>query len=165
VSSAACDPPRTKPEANSLSHTYSIGSDAHRVWWNVDARKLKGADKHTISPPFNLSLRGEVCDREFPFKMTIYAKAVSDGKGGGSFKKARGRGYVQLKCEGDCQDALAETVFRITVGQEPPRGPVRHNFAQSSVCGLPKEHQEFNFSKQVDEDTNLFVVCLETRRT
>lgn len=95
----------------------------------------------------------------------IYPKAVSDSKGGASFKKSRGHGFVQLKCEAELAEAIANVRFRISIGSgdklQPPRGPVSHNFSSSAVCGLPKDQEEWDFSSVVDPDSATFVVCLE----
>ncbi|CAK0809827.1 unnamed protein product [Prorocentrum cordatum] len=95
----------------------------------------------------------------------IIPKVVSDRKGGASFKKAKGRGYVQLKCEAS-EGALARRclTFSVSIGTGPraqrEHGVVRHSFADCGVCCLPKEFDEWDFSKAVDETTQSFVVRL-----
>jgi len=151
------------PQPQTLTRTFSINSACFRVHWTVDARKLRGNDKQAVSPPFELSFGSQ-----FPnvtFKMMIYPKIVNDSKGGASFKKAKGRGYVQLKCEAELSEAIANVQFRISIGsgdrQEDPRGPVSHNFSSSAVCGLPKDLEEWDFQSVVDQESMTFVVCLE----
>merc|ERR1740117_2599288 len=94
------------------------------------------------------------------FKMMLYPKVVSDTKGGASFKKARGCGFVQLKCEAELSEAVAHVTWRVTIDGEK-RGPVPHNFALSAVSRLPKEQEEWDFNKAVQADSQTFVVCLE----
>lgn len=157
------------PQPQTLTRHLSVSTGYFRVFWTVDARKLRGNDKQAVSPPFELSF-GE----NYPnvtFKMMIYPKVVSDAKGGAAFKKSHGRGFVQLKCEAELSEAIANVSFRISIGSgekaQPPRGPVSHNFSSSAVCGLPKEVDEWDFRSVVDEASSTFVVCLEivpTRR-
>jgi hypothetical protein len=129
----------------------------------VDARKLKGNDKQAVSPAFELSF-----GPEFPnvtFKMMIYPKVSSDAKGGASFKKGKGKGYVQLKCEAELSEAVAQVAVRIGCGADaltqPMRGPIRHNFSHSAVCGLPKDQEEWDFNTVVNPDSQTFLVLLE----
>eukprot|EP00913_Durusdinium_trenchii_P025749 g24165.t1 len=42
-----------------------------------------------------------------------------------------------------------------------PRGPVKHNFAELSTCGLRKGDEMWDFTKAVDKETQTFAVCLE----
>lgn len=151
------------PQPQTLTRHYSTNSGYFRVHWTVDARKLRGNDKQAVSPPFELSF-----GNQFPnvtFKLMLYPKVVNDAKGGASFKKARGRGYVQLKCEAELSEAIANVSFRVSIGSgvsmQEPRGPVSHNFSSSAVCGLPKEQEEWDFSNVVDQESMTFVVCLE----
>jgi len=151
------------PQPQTLTRSFSIGSACFRVHWTVDARKLRGNDKQAVSPPFPLAFGSR-----FPnvnFKMMIYPKVVNDSKGGASFKKAKGRGYVQLKCERELPEDVAGVSFRLSVGgggrHEEPRGPVAHNFHASAVCGLPRDLEEWDFQGAVDQESMTFVVCLE----
>lgn len=149
------------PQPHTLQRSVSATSSTHRIRWHVDARKLKGNDKQAVSPPFELAF-----GTQFPsvtFKMMLYPKVVSDAKGGASFKKAKGRGYIQLKCEAELSEAAskAQVKFRIGVHGQEPRGPQSHNFAQSAVCGLPKEEEEWDFNEVVDKDSQTFQVFLE----
>lgn len=154
----------------------SINSGKYRVNWTVDARKLKSNDKVAVSPQFDVSFHG--CS--LPFKLLIHPKATGDGKGGGSFRKAKGRGKIELKCEGGLKDdepAVIQYCLGIgssakakegeAVKRQPLRGPVRHNFSQSGVSALPKESpqnplgDEWSFPEVVDEESQTFVVALE----
>merc|ERR1719361_3191173 len=92
-------------------------------------------------------------------------------KGGGSFKKAKGRGIVQVKCGDDLDEAAdSNVILRISVrgggesvfgqGEDLPRGPKEHNFALGGLFGLPQEQEEWDFQKHVDA-SQTFVVCLE----
>jgi hypothetical protein len=149
------------PQPHTLQRSFSATSSTFRIFWHVDARKLKGNDKQAVSPPFELSF-----GTEFPavtFKMMLYPKVVNDAKGGASFKKAKGKGYVQVKCEAELSDeqTKAQVKFRIGVAGQDPRGPQSHNFAQSAVCGLPKDQEEWDFTETVDKESQTFQVMLE----
>mmetsp|Transcript_28630 Transcript_28630/g.62291 ORF Transcript_28630/g.62291 Transcript_28630/m.62291 type:complete len:493 (+) Transcript_28630:156-1634(+) len=145
-----------------LQSAFSVASCIYRVRWTVDARKLVSTDREHVSPAFDLSFAGPV-----KFKMLMRPKVMSDEKGGQSFKKARGRGKVLLRCVEDLDSNAAKPVvtFRIAVGnphkQAIPRGPVRHDFSEKPICGLPEEIQQWDFTKAVDKSTHTFVVCLE----
>lgn len=156
-----------------LTRAFSVNSGIYRVHWTVDARKLKSNDKVAVSPQFEVSFGTAV-----PFKMLIHPKYISEGKGGGSFRKAKGRGKIELKCEGVVEGMSALVRYRLSIGsgragdtskvQKPrPLTYVEHNFANSGVSGLPKESdinpdgEEWNFLEVVDDDSQTFVVCLE----
>lgn len=155
-------PDLSVPQPQQLQRAMSINSHVYRVNWTVDGRKLRGNDKQAVSPPFDLSLgtHGSVT-----FKMMLYPKTVADGRGGASFKKAKGCGYVQLKCEAELTEALAQVNFRLGIGSgdtiQESRGPVCHNFAQSAVAGLPRDQEEWDFMQVLDENSQTFVVTLE----
>merc|ERR1712217_665320 len=155
------------PQPQTIKLVLSISSGQFQIHWTVDARKLRGNDKQAVSPPFMLSF-----GQQFPnvtFKMMMYPKVVNDNKGGASFKKARGKGYIQLKCEAELSEAIANVRFRFSIGNganmQPYRGPVYHNFSSSAVCGLNKEQEEWDFMNVVDVDSMTFVVCLEIAET
>lgn len=143
---------------------FSAASGVYRVRWTVDARKLSSSDREHVSPPFDLSCGGP-CE----FKMIIKPKVVSEEKGGASFKKAKGRGYIQLRCLSDVKREQRPVVtFRLAVGSsntpfrnKPPRGPVQNDFAERPTCGLPEAKQMWDFRQAVDKETQTFVVCLE----
>lgn len=153
------------PQPQTLVRSVSEESGVFRVCWTVDAKKLKSSNKVTVSPSF------EHPEVSGSFKIMLYPKAISDRRGGASFKKAKGKGSVQLKCEA----ALGKTAggalsLRVAIGNgrggrdaalEPARGPVRHDFSESGVCGLPKHQEEWNFARVVDEASQTFAVVLE----
>jgi len=102
---------------------------------------------------------------EVPFKIMISPKVTNDGKGGTSFKKSKGTGFVQLKCEADLSRIDASVKFRISIGSgetlQGARGPISHNFSQRSVCHLPPGLDEWDFSTAVDRESRTFAICLE----
>lgn len=159
--------PPTVPQPQTLTRAFSVKSGFFRVHWTVDGRKLRGNEKQTVSPPFELSF-----GHKFPsvtFKMMIYPEMVNEGKGGSCFRKSKGRGYVQIKCEAELEESVAWASFRISIGSGSktvgPRGPRYHNFSQSAVTGLEegptKDEHIWDFTEVLDEASQTFVVCLE----
>jgi len=150
-------PPQT------LTGAFCVDTGRFQALWWVDARKLRGNDKQAVSPPFEMSSEAPIPGVKF--KMMIYPKVMSDQKGGASFKKANGRGFVQLKCEAELSEATATFSFRISIGmgenKQAFRGPKIHNFLKGAVCGLDKHEEEWDFQTVVDPETMTFVVCLE----
>jgi hypothetical protein len=140
-----------------------------RVNWTVDARKLKVKDKVAVSPPFELrNEKNSAADIPGTFRLMLHPKAVTERKGGGSFRKAKGKGTITVKCESP--DGLiydGAVAVKISVGNgsdddtEPPRGPMQHNFAESSIFSLPCDQDEWDFDRAKNEETSTFVVCLE----
>jgi hypothetical protein len=165
--------PRAQPQPQTL-HT-SVHSENQRIKWTVDARKLRGGDKQAVSQAFPISWGG----LQVNFKLMIYPKMMHDQRGGSSFKKAKGKGTITLKCEAELPQGTPPLKFRFAIAQglnahksEDPdqddlvglqdyRGPVRHNFADGAMCGLPKDLEEWDFNAVVDHDSQTFLVCLE----
>lgn len=153
-------------QPQTLNQWRSRKTGATFVYWTVDGRKLRSNDRLTVSPLFKLPSGCEDVP-PLPFKMIISPLVVSEGKGGASFRKASGRAIIQLKCEAPCEGQtpisfnLSAGGGRQDQGFTAARGPVTNNFAQSGVCGLPKDRETWDFSSLVDEDSQTFVVCLE----
>jgi len=155
------EPPPLRPQV--IHRTYNVESGLMRLEWVVSQRKLTSDDKSAVSPAFDLSF-GEAYP-SVHFKMMIHPKVIDESKGGGSFKTANGRGYVQLACEDVLPTSAPEVSFCVTIGtgekRQPLRGPVSHNFSEKKVCGLPKDKALWNFNSVVDKESKTFVVCLE----
>jgi len=134
--------------------------------WTIDAKKLRGNDRNAVSPLFELS--NAVLGLTLGFKMLIYAKVSNAGTSGASFRVADGQGLIQLKCEAARHDiASIPMTFWLSAGrgrgagaQQMPRGPVQHDFAQSGVCGLAKDHEIWDFNGSVDKKSETLVVFL-----
>lgn len=154
-------------QPQTISHWRSRITGAARIVWTVDANKLKGNDRLTVSPLFKLS-DGHPNAPPLPFKMIISPQVASDGKS--SFRKAHGKAVIQLKCEAPRTDLESYPIsFFLSIGtgrDEPhqrlqPRGPVTCNFAQSGICGLPKDSEVWDMLGIVEEKSRTFIVCLE----
>jgi hypothetical protein len=127
------------------------------VRWPVDARKLRTKDRQIISPSFEV----------FPgaaFRLMIKPRVAGDRKGQAGFHKARGQGSVDLKFMEGAVSA-PKFGFRISVGSgahaAAPRGPVYHDFDTSTVCGLPKCEEDWDFRSAVDPASQTFLISLE----
>eukprot|EP00927_Polykrikos_kofoidii_P068001 TRINITY_DN63414_c0_g1_i1.p1 TRINITY_DN63414_c0_g1~~TRINITY_DN63414_c0_g1_i1.p1 ORF type:complete len:578 (+),score=100.69 TRINITY_DN63414_c0_g1_i1:234-1967(+) len=134
-----------------------------RVFWAVDARKLDSQDKQAVSPDFSLDLAD---DGPQPFRLVIKPTPKNDGRRGAGFKKSKGKGRVELKCEVQRESGASDLTFRVSVGRgdskQGVRGPVSYNFADGgSCCGLGKGKDEWDFRAAIDE-TRCFLICLET---
>jgi len=155
------EPAPVKPQM--LHRTFDPESACMRFEWVVGARKLTSSDTHPhVSPAFGLDFGDGVVAS---FKMMIYPHVVNDKKGGASFKKANGRGYIELACEDELRPDVQDVRFRIAIGsgdkRMPARGPVSHNFGEKAVSGLPKKDALWDFTQAVDKATSTFVVVLE----
>jgi hypothetical protein len=146
-----------------LVRAFSVASNIHRIRWTVDSKKLKSMDIEAVSPPF------DICDQNIEFKMVLRPRVTSQERGGASFKKAKGKGSVELTCLAAIDPSELPTVtFRISIGspsdpskQREPRGPVLHDFSERTIGGLPPGQDEWDFSKVVDKQSKTFVVVLE----
>eukprot|EP00928_Gymnodinium_smaydae_P027260 TRINITY_DN21134_c0_g1_i1.p1 TRINITY_DN21134_c0_g1~~TRINITY_DN21134_c0_g1_i1.p1 ORF type:complete len:556 (-),score=145.54 TRINITY_DN21134_c0_g1_i1:83-1639(-) len=151
------------PKAAGLLSTRDATTGATRVFWAVDSRKLDSQDKQAVSPDFLLPVPGD--DGPQPFRMLLRPTPKNDGRRGSGFKKSKGRGRVELKCEVPRPSGAGAIVFRIAVGrgplQQPARDPVSYNFADNgSCCTLAKAQEEWDLRAAVD-DTKTFLVVLE----
>jgi len=135
-------------------------SGLQRITWCVDARGLRGNVKQVVSPSFQVPLDSN--NPSTPFRMTLHPKRLSRCRGGATFELARGRGCVQLKCEGGFS---SEVGFHISIGSDNEkkytRGPVRHDFSQRVVAGLPKGNDEWDFFKAIDPQSDTFIIIIE----
>lgn len=150
------EPTRAIPKSGLL---VVAGTERTRVSWTVDAKKLHSKDQIIVSPRFDVSVE----QRSVPFKMMLCPKTVSDRRGGHCFKKAKGVGFVQLKCEAASGGGTAcgRLTFKVSVGREPSRGPVVHDFAQEGVAGLLEEPRHWDLAKAVDRVQQTLTVELE----
>jgi len=149
---------------------HAVDGGAHRVRWTVDAKRLRSSDKVAVSPSFSIPFVAG------SFKLMLSPTAVSDRKGGASFKKANGRGQVQLKCEAglgeDPGGSHGKLGVRISVGSaweevvnskrwEQSTDCVVHDFADVGVVSLPRHSEDYNFTQAVDEASQTFTLYLE----
>lgn len=136
--------------------------DGH-LWihWPVDAKKLRGKDKQIISSTF------EVCGASF--KMMILPKSAGERKGQACFQKARGCGSIALKLLASANGAGSPTklLFNIAIGsgeqKQAARGPVESDL-DSSICGLPKCDEGWDFLSALDPGSSTVTISLQVLR-
>merc|ERR1712039_348163 len=117
-------------------------------------------DCDIVSPIFYIQLGRR---NGVPCIMVIRPKQVHDMRGGRSFRNAKGKGSMLLRCLEMVDPAEDPTAtYRITVDPGPDVGepsiPVNHNF---SVRAVGPSSKEWDFSKYVNAETKAFVVVLE----
>lgn len=130
------------------------------IHWPVDTRKLRCKDRQIVSPSFEVF-------NGVGFKLMMLPKAMGDRKGQACFQKARGCGTVALKLAAPLDKTEASSPklsFRVTIGRGPqrqkPRGPVEYDFG-SSMCGLPKGEDAWDFFAAADANSSTLTVSLE----
>jgi len=136
----------------------SFGNGCTRIHWAVDAKRLDTHNGREVSPQFEIQFPDQ--DPQ-TFQLTIYPTVQNDSKHGAGFKKAKGRGRVELKCVSNPPMGFPEVGVRVRAGKgsfaKAPRGPVLHNFAEKSCCGLAKSEQEWDFKSAVDESKTVTI--------
>ncbi|CAJ1401118.1 unnamed protein product [Effrenium voratum] len=149
---AVLPPARVEPRAPVLQRAFSVNSAIFRIHWTVDAKVLKSSDREKVSPPFEVSMGG----KEVQFKMCLRPTVTSESRGGASFRKAKGKGTVDLRCLNELDPARSCPMsFRIAVGKGSDAkrisSTVRHDFSQRAICPLPDGEEEWDFKTVVDE--------------
>jgi len=130
-----------------------FGTQGCCVSWPVASQRLQSSDKQIISPAFEVF--------EAIFKLMLKPKELGSGKGKSGFRKARGRGYVELKCEVGSAVRLPEMQFSLAI-DGTCRGPFTHDFTHVPVACLPRECDEWNFADYVDTSMSphIFTIIL-----
>lgn len=160
-----------------LDHS-STPSGGERIRWCVDGQKLESHAEKLISPEFRLtrpsgpsgpsgpSATGSCPGDETsePFRIMLLATQTG-GKHGAGFKKAKGKGNIELKCLGSFE---ANISMLVTVGsasrKQKAREVVRHDFAEKSCCPLPKGGRDpfvWDLKAAVCKETKCVEVCIE----
>lgn len=125
------------------------------VDWPVDAATLKKHDKQIISPSIEIA-------PGFTLKAMLKPRAIGDRKNQASFHRARGRGFIELKCvEGSPSTTMVTVVAR--VGTSCDRAAVTHDFSEKSVLQLAQADETFDFRAAIDRTTSTFTVRLEVQ--
>jgi len=149
-SSSASSTPPPPP----LEQVFSPVSGGHSIYWHVPARELSSDGSRFLSPPFELSFGSNLPNVSFKVLLNV-ARARS-------FKKSKGCGYFQLKCESSLAASTnARVTFQVSVDGQTARGPVEHDFASKATCGLPQGQEVWNLSHAVNPKTKTCRVCLE----
>jgi len=143
---------------NTVTHAVSASTGVLRFMWTVDASKLRSHERQAVSPTFELPLGEGVTSR-----LVLFPRPTEHGKGSASFRRSKGWGSVQLKCE----TSEGSVAFMVSIGDgtvgcaRQPCGPLMHDFASHSTCSLPKGQDQWDFSKVVNRSSQTFAVCLD----
>mmetsp|Transcript_37931 Transcript_37931/g.101072 ORF Transcript_37931/g.101072 Transcript_37931/m.101072 type:complete len:665 (-) Transcript_37931:457-2451(-) len=129
------------------------------VSWEIrDAPGLFASNTRKVVSPWLDALPG------IQVKATVVSSSVSGKQGSRSFRDAKGRGALELKCEA----ASAPLTFRVWVGSAArrdgvahtsSRGPFTHDFAVNSTFRLPGHDAEWDFAPLAQHPP--VRVCLE----
>lgn len=162
-----------RPAPQTLFHD----CDKRFSYWTIDARKLKGTDRVCVSPAFHLPIGKN--GKDVQFKMMLTPSQSSQGKGGNSFRRSKGFGHIQLKCEAQVafgEDESFPLQFRLCIGSGfggaakwlEPRGFIEHDFLKQGIfppcpSGPAAQEQDWDFLGVVDEKNfgETLVVALE----
>jgi len=141
-SSAHVDPPWAAPAAEPLEFAF-----------RVSAAKFQSKDRQVVSEMFHIRF-GDV---KVPFRVRLTAKLVHRHKHGQCFRTARGRGRLELKCEGVPPENSEAVRFAFSIGsrEQPEKRsePIEHDFSGSSVGGLPASIEDWDFKAAIDAGT------------
>lgn len=109
-----------------------------RLCWTIDKAKsiLASGDGIKLSTSMQVPLGEGKAPAKFKFMLK--PQMHSEGRGGASFKRSKGKGFIELKCE-EGQDVIGNTRLYFWVGDQLPRGPVEHNFSSDVVGRLPRD--------------------------
>lgn len=128
------------------------------VRWVVEAKKLRSSHTVLVSPSFDL-----------PFSEPMSFKIMIAPTSGESLCKAGGRASIVLKCNVVVPSTSESTrIVRFSLAGAKAeellhnhRKPIRHSFDHNGVCSLPKDQQEWDLLKAVDDATGTVTVCVE----
>jgi len=154
-----------EPSPPSEQSRCSAAFEPFRFTFKVPVAKLESRDKQVLSERFHIVMG----DMDVPFKVRAIAKHVHRHKHGQCFRTSRGRGRLELKCEGDLPDNAKPLTFAFSVGSgenvEGPRGPVTHDFRSNSVGCLPVTSEEWDFKTAAGTGAVGCVITLEVLPT
>jgi len=148
---------RTEAPCKEWSRDLRINHNQGRITvdWPVDAATLKKHDKQIISPSMEIA-------PGFTLKAMLKPRAIGDRKNQASFHRARGRGFIELKCVEGSSSAPRVTVLA-RVGISSDRAAVIHDFSEKSVAQLAEADEAFDFRSAIDRATSSFIVRLEVQ--
>jgi len=136
-----------------------VPDDCFRFTFTFHQSKLVSRERMVVSDSFGIPLKLI----HVPFRILLTATYVHHKRHGQSFKTARGRGKLQLKCEdGNPSDDMPPLSFSFQVGSDcRKRGPVIHNFAHNPIGGLLQGEDEWDFASAAEPETGSVHISLE----
>ena len=158
------------PRPGALDQT-SMASGSLRIRWCVDGQKLDSHAEKLISPEFRLGANfgggekdGENGESQ-PFRIMLLATQTG-GKHGAGFKKAKGRGNIEIKCLGSYEGPSISLLVTVGSGsrKQKARELVKHNFGEKSCCPLAKGGRDpfvWDLKAALSKETKCVEVCIE----
>lgn len=132
--------------------TSTVGSK-EVVKWCVDGSRFDSHQERILSPEFQIHFPGQ--SEAFSFRMVILATQTG-GKHGAGFRKAKGRGSIEFKCQSTVPANVASVTFRTSMGVMGHHGhqvaakPIWHNFVDKTCCPLRNgEEIDWDFKQSV----------------
>jgi len=115
--------------------------------FTLPASKFNSTDRIIVTPNshFDVVMRGNT----HHFLVQITASKIEEAKGGHSFRKARGRGKLEVNCTTTLSSDVPPAQISVSVGSRTA-APVAHNFSKSSRCSPPCEDEGWDFRSAVD---------------
>ena len=152
--------PRVRPGTLETMH---LDENRELVKWYVDATKFDSNSERLLSPEFALHFPGQA--EPFTFRMVILATQTG-GKHGAGFKKAKGRGSIELKCSSAVPSGVNSVTALVTIGEGARKQigakPTEHNFGDKTCCQLPNgEEADWDFKQSVSRDAKCFEIAVE----
>jgi len=146
-------------EQHKLTCTCS-DSGTYQVVWHVERRQLATQDKQIASPSFLMSFGNGL--PEASCKLVLRSK-------GPSFLKAHGHGQIGIKCETILPETASQVSACFSIGtgkkQQPVRGPVFHDFAESATCGLPDAEADWDLRSSVYKSSKTVAIRVDITPT
>eukprot|EP00930_Biecheleria_cincta_P081742 TRINITY_DN7103_c0_g1_i1.p1 TRINITY_DN7103_c0_g1~~TRINITY_DN7103_c0_g1_i1.p1 ORF type:complete len:431 (-),score=56.67 TRINITY_DN7103_c0_g1_i1:403-1695(-) len=143
---------------------YSRSADGvEQVSWHADGQKLDSHSEKLLSPEFKLALPGQ---EPQTFRLMILATQTG-GKHGAGFKKARGRGLIELKCLGDVSPNTSNVGLRMSVGSgtraRSCEDVIWHSFSEKNCCAMQKAGEDWDLLSAVSKDSKCAEIRIEVR--
>lgn len=138
----------TSPPPCGLSNHGPVANDDGKLCFTfpVKASNFKGKSRSLALDKFDATIDG----RAVPFQLHINAEQPAEEARGWSFKRANGRGKIELKCRDEAPPER-ELEFSFSIGKETNHQTiVRHNFSQRPGAGLPKDQAVWSFREAED---------------
>ena len=154
--------PSVSPRPGTLEATH-LDENWQLVKWYVDAAKFESNSERLLSPEFQLHFPGQA--EPFTFRMVILATQTG-GKNGAGFKKAKGRGSIELKCSSTVPSGVDSVTAFVTIGEGARKQfcakPIEHNFADKTCCQLRNgEEADWDFRQSISRDTKNCEISVE----
>ncbi|CAE7516802.1 unnamed protein product [Symbiodinium pilosum] len=152
--------PRVRPGTLETTH---LDQNRELVKWNVDGAKFDSNSERLLSPEFQLRFPGH--SEPFTFRMVINATETG-GKHGAGFKKAKGRGSIQLKCSSAVPSDVDSVTALVSIGEGTRKQiglkPIEHNFGDKTCCQLRNgDEADWDFKQSVSRDAKSCEISVE----